>query len=63
MMGTLAFNELKSNFSEFNIKVKQQVSGTAIGTKSVPPYACFLMENFEASILETQQLQPLAWFR
>ena len=30
---------LKNNYFEFNGKVKQQISGTAIGTKFVPPYA------------------------
>ena len=32
---------LKNNYSEFNNKVKQQISG--IGTKSTPPYACTFM--------------------
>ena len=49
MMVSLVFNELW-----VNIKVKQQVSGTAICTNSVPPYECLLIEYFEASILETQ---------
>ena len=31
---------LKNNFFEFNGSVKQQVSGTAIGTKCVTTYAC-----------------------
>ena len=54
---------LKNNFFEFNSKIKQQVSGTAIGTKFAPPYACLFMDKFETSFLETQQLQPLVWFR
>ena len=54
MMASLVFNELKSNFSGFNIKIKQQVSGAAIGTNSVPRYECLLIENVEASILKTQ---------
>ena len=29
---------LKNNFFEFNNKIKQQISGTAIGTKFAPPY-------------------------
>ena len=28
---------LKNNYFEFNSKVKQQISGTAIGTKFAPP--------------------------
>ena len=35
---------LKNNLFEFNGKVKQQVSGTAIGTKFAPTYACIFIE-------------------
>ena len=45
---------LGNNYSEFNIKIKQQVSGTAIGTKFAPPYACLFMDKFETSFLEAQ---------
>ena len=31
---------LKNNYFEFNSNVKHQISGTAIGTKFAPPYAC-----------------------
>ena len=31
---------LKSNFFKFNGQIKQQISGTAIGTKCGPTYAC-----------------------
>ena len=54
---------LKNNFFEFNSKIKQKVSHTAIGTKFAPPYACLFMDKFEIGFLETQQLQPLVWFR
>ena len=47
---------LKNNFFEFNSKIKQQVSGTATGTKFTPPYACLFMDKFETIFLETQQL-------
>ena len=50
---------LKNNFFEFNSKIKQQVSGTATGTKFTPPYACLFMNKFETIFLETQQLRPL----
>ena len=62
-MVKLAEFVLKNNFFEFNSKIKQQVSGTAIDTKFAPPYACLFMDKFETSFLETQQLQPLVWFR
>ena len=34
---------LKSNYFEFNGKVKKQISGTAIVTKSASPYGCIFM--------------------
>ena len=45
---------LKNNFFKFNSKTKQLVSGTAIITKFVPPYACLFMDRFKKSFLETQ---------
>ena len=46
---------LKNNFFEFNGSVKQQVSGTAIGTKCAPTYACIYMDEVETEFLETQE--------
>ena len=54
---------LKSNYFEFNGSIKQQIFGTAIGTKFAPPYACILIDKFETNFLKTQPLQPLVWFR
>ena len=54
---------LKTNYFEFNGKVKQQISGTAIGTKFVPLYACIFMDEVVTSFLETQEMKPLVWFR
>ena len=54
---------LKKNFFEFKSKIKQQISGTSIGTKFAPLYVCLFMDKFETSFLETQQLQTLVWFR
>ena len=54
---------LKNNYFEFNSEIKQQVSGTAISTKFALPYACLFMGKFETGFLETQQLQPLVWFK
>ena len=48
---------LKNNIFEFNNKVFQQISGTAIGTKFAPPYARICMDRVE------QELQPLLWLR
>ena len=54
---------LKNNFFEFDSKIKQQISGTAIGTKFAPPYACIFMDKFEADFLTTQNLKPWVWLR
>ena len=54
---------LKNNLFEFDNKVFQQISGTAIGTKFAPPYACIYMDRVEQDFLETQELQPLLWLR
>ena len=39
---------LKNNYFEFNSKVKQQLSGTAIGTK----FSCMFMDQVETEFLE-----------
>ena len=54
---------LKNNIFEFNGKVKQQISGTAIGTKFAPAYACIFMDKIENNFLKTQQNTPLVWYR
>ena len=38
---------LQNNYFEFNGETKQQISGTAIGTKFAPPYACIFMGQVE----------------
>ena len=54
---------LKNNYFEFNGKVCWQISGTAIGTKFAPPYACIFIDEMETSFLKTQQFQPCIWLR
>ena len=54
---------LKNNFFEFYSKVKQQISGIAIGTKSAPPYTCIFMDKAEIDFLEKQAVKPLVWLR
>ena len=44
---------LVDNFFEFDSKVKQQISGTAIGTKFAPPYTCIFVDKAEIDLLET----------
>ena len=45
---------LKNNLLEFNNQIKLQISGTAIGTKRAPTYACIFIDKVETEILETQ---------
>ena len=54
---------LRNNFCEFNNQVFRQISGTAIGTKFAPPYACIYIERVGQDFLETQELPPLLWLR
>ena len=39
---------LKKHFFEFNDEVNREKSGTAIGTKYAPLYACIFMDEIEA---------------
>ena len=50
---------VKNNVFEFNGTVKEQISGTAIGTKCAPSYACIFMSEFETRFIESQQNKPL----
>ena len=50
-------------YLEFKGQIKHNISGIAIGTKFASPYACFFMDKIGTAFLETQELQPLAWFR
>ena len=54
---------LKNNYFQFNGKVKQQISGTAIGTKFAPTYACVFMDQVETDFQRAQEKAPLVWFR
>ena len=59
-MGEFAF---KNNFFEFDEKVQQQISGTAIGTKFNSPYACIFIDKVETDFLEMQTMKPLVWLK
>ena len=47
---------LKNSYFEFNGQIKQQIFGTAIGSKSASPCACLFMDKIETAFLETQEL-------
>ena len=50
---------LTNNFLEFNGQVKQQMSGTASGTKSAPAYACIVMDDVESKFLKLNHCNPI----
>ena len=54
---------LKNNFFGFNNQIKQQITGTAIGIKYAPTYACIFMDKVVTEFLETQRDKPFWWVR
>ena len=54
---------LNNNYFEFNNEIYHQISGTAIGTKFAPPYACIFMDRVENDFLETEKFKPYIWLR
>ena len=54
---------MKSKYFDCNSCIKQQIPGTAIGTKSVPPYACIFMDNLESTFLESENTKPWVWMK
>ena len=50
---------LQNNYSEFDGSVFQQISGTGIGAKFAPTYACIFMNQNKTKFFETQFLKPL----
>ena len=54
---------MKNNFFEFETKIIQQISGTAIGTKFAPPYACLFMDRIEKDFLDSEIVKPWLWLR
>ena len=53
---------LKNNYFEFNGQIKQ-ISGTTIGTKCAPTYACIYMDKMKRKFLAKQEYKPFTWFR
>ena len=53
---------LKNIFFKFNDKIKQEKSGTAIGTIFARTYACLFMDDLENICLNKYKGRPLAWF-
>ena len=45
---------LQNKYFEFNGGTRQQISGTATGTKFAPPNTCIFMDQVELEFLKTQ---------
>ena len=54
---------LKNNYFEFDSKVKKQISGAAIGTKSAAPYACIFIDKVERQFLDAEDIKSWVWLR
>ena len=52
---------LNINYCKFDSKVKAQISGTAIGTKFAPPFAC--MDKVGTEFLEEEDIKLWIWLR
>ena len=59
----MANSVFKNNLFEFDSKFYKQISGTAIGTKFAPPYACIFMDHIGTEFLKTQDIKPWFWKR
>ena len=54
---------LKNNFFEFETKIIQQISRTAIGTTFAPPYKCLFMDRIENDFLDSKIVKPWLYLR
>ena len=52
---------MKNNVLEFDTKIIQQISGTTIGTKFAPSYACYFIDRMANDFLESEIVKP--WLR
>ena len=59
----MALFVLQNIYFEFNGIVKQQISGTAIGTKFAPTYAFIFMDKLKTDFHNMQGYQPLVWYQ
>ena len=54
---------LENNYSEFDSCIKEQIFGTAIGTKYAPSYAFIFMDKVESAFLESENTKSWVWMR
>ena len=55
--------DFKNNSLTLDSKFYKQISGTAIGKKFAPPYACIFMGHIETEFLKMQDIKPWSWRR
>ena len=58
----LAVVVLKNNIFTFGKKTLQQKRGSAIGTKSAPPYSILFMAELEEKIINQSEYKPYLWW-
>ena len=46
---------LQNNYFKFNGEEKQQILGTAVGTKFAPPYVCIFIDQAESEFLKNSR--------
>ena len=54
---------LKNNFFEFETKIIQKISRTAIGTTFAPPYKCLFMDRIENDFLDSKIVKSWLYLR
>ena len=54
---------MKNSYFEFETKIIQQISGTAIGTKFAPPYACLFLDRTQNNFFNSEIVKPWWWLR
>ena len=59
MLVKIAEFVLTNNYFEFGQRVFHQISGTAIGTKFTPPYACIFMDKLRQVFLKRRNCSHL----
>ena len=57
-IGKIADFIIQNNLFEFDSKFYKQISGTTIGTKFAPPYACIFIDHIETEFEKKQDIKP-----
>ena len=57
-IGKIADFIIQNNLFEFDSKFYKRISGTTIGTKFAPPYACIFIDHIETEFVKKQDIKP-----